>query len=153
MEIERKYLLKSLPSPAVLGEGEAMCQAYMSADEPEIRVRSKGRRSFLTIKRGSGLVRDEFELEIPPDVFERLLQVAVGNRIEKTRYRLDHAGLTWEIDEYRGSLAGLCVAEVELQSESQSFEIPDVLDVTADITEDERYKNRNLALRGAPPRA
>ena len=79
--------------------------------------------------------------------------MAVGNRIEKTRYRLDHAGLTWEIDEYRGSLAGLCVAEVELQSESQSFEIPDVLDVTADITEDERYKNRNLAMHGAPPRA
>ena len=33
-------------------------------------------------------------------------------------------GLLWEIDEFEGSLAGLILAEVELESQDQLVEIP-----------------------------
>lgn len=33
--------------------------------------------------------------------------------------------MLWEVDEYEGVLAGLIIAEVELESEEQSIEIPE----------------------------
>tara|TARA_B100001250_G_C19802362_1_gene791682 strand:+ start:1533 stop:2120 length:588 start_codon:yes stop_codon:yes gene_type:complete len=45
--------------------------------------------------------------------------------IEKTRYnKRSNDGLLWEIDEFEGLLAGLILAEVELQNATQEVEIP-----------------------------
>lgn len=46
--------------------------------------------------------------------------------VEKTRYFWPGTdGLTWEIDEFEGGLAGLVLAEVELQDSTQIVEIPE----------------------------
>jgi len=58
MEIERKFLLAALPPREELGRGELCRQAYLYADDPEMRVRARGRRFYFTVKRGSGLSRD-----------------------------------------------------------------------------------------------
>ena len=45
--------------------------------------------------------------------------------MEKTRYYWSGADKTvWEIDEFEGGLAGLILAEVELDSENQTIELP-----------------------------
>ena len=62
--------------------------------------------------------------------------------IEKTRYRIEHAGLTWEIDEFAGANAGLIVAEVELDDEQQTIALPDW--VAEEVSDDPRYANANL---------
>ena len=36
-------------------------------------------------------------------------------------------GLFWEVDEYEGSIAGLIIAEVELESEDQNVDLPEWL--------------------------
>ena len=56
---------------------------------------------------------------------------------------VEHAGATWEIDEFLGDNAGLVVAEIELAAEDAVFERPAWLG--AEVTHDPRYFNSNLA--------
>jgi adenylate cyclase len=65
--------------------------------------------------------------------------------VEKTRYLVEHAGKTFEIDEFHGDNAGLIVAEVELDSEEASIDRPPWLG--AEVTSDPRYFNVNLLSR------
>ena len=55
-----------------------------------------------------------------------------------------------EVDEYEGDLRGLLVAEVEFDDEaaSDAFTPPDWFG--PEVTEDDRYKNRALAVDGRP---
>jgi adenylate cyclase len=53
-----------------------------------------------------------------------LEQLAEKPLIEKRRYKIPVAGVTWEIDEFLGDNAGLIVAEVELTSEDEVFDKP-----------------------------
>ncbi len=122
-----------------------MLQGYLNRDmERTVRVRIAGEQAFLTIKGASrGAVRAEFEYEIPLEDAEQLLKLSDGPVVEKIRYVLNHKGLIWEVDEFLGENHGLVVAEVELTSESQSFEKPNW--VGREVTEDLRYFNSNLA--------
>ncbi len=150
MEIERKFLLASFPHRRTLGKGAFISQAYISVGDPEIRVRSKAKVFYLTIKKGSGLARDQFEARIPPVVFKKLRSMTVGKEIRKTRYTIPDGGLRWQIDKYHGHLKGLYTAEVELANPTREVRIPGFLAVVADVTSDDRYKNKNLAAKGAP---
>ena len=66
-------------------------------------------------------------------------------QIEKTRYRVDFGGLTWEVDVFAGDNAGLVVAEVEFDRDDQAIVLPDW--VGAEVTDDPCYLNVNLAKR------
>ncbi len=141
------------PSDLEQWPSTAIEQGYlaMADDRPEVRVRRRGGRAFLTVKSAGGRVRVEEEIEIEPDRFERLWPLTEGLRIEKTRYEIDAGdGLVIELDIYAGDLEGLVVAEVEFASEeaADGFAPPDWLG--PDVTEDLRYKNQRLARDGAP---
>ncbi len=91
----------------------------------------------------SGASRAEYEYEIPvEDADEILDNQALGAVVEKTRYRVDHAGLTWEVDVFEGANAGLAIAEVELPSETADVQMPEW--VGDEVTDDDRYYNSNL---------
>lgn len=60
----------------------------------------------------------------------------------KKRYKIAKDGLIWEVDEFFGVNEGLIVAEVELQSEDQTFEKPEW--VGDEVSGDPRYFNSNL---------
>ena len=62
-----------------------------------------------------------------------------GPLIEKTRYHVFHAKHCWEIDVFSGDNQGLVVAEVELESVNESFELPDWLG--EEVSDDARYYN------------
>jgi CYTH domain-containing protein len=62
--------------------------------------------------------------------------------IEKSRYKIDFGGFVWEVDEFYGDNQGLIVAEVELESEDQKFEIPGW--IGEEVTGDPKYFNSNL---------
>jgi len=149
-EIEKKFLLRSLPSG--ITKGIKILQGYLSVGNPEVRVRAKGEKFFLTRKGGGGFVREEEEYEISMEAFEILWSLTENARIEKTRYEMiGEDGLTWEIDEFQTHLTeGLFIAEVELQDESVVPEIPPAIVevIERDVTTDEIYKNKNLAVNG-----
>src|SRR5438093_4531585 len=107
IEIERKYVLSSLPSPEVLGEGMCIKQGYIDAGDPEIRLRKRGHRSLLTVKSGEGIRRQEFEVEISEGTFDKLWPLTDGARVVKTRYTVADGDDSWEVDVYGEMLNGL----------------------------------------------
>jgi adenylate cyclase len=144
IEIERKFLVHGTAWKAGIA-GVPYCQGYLNHDKQRtVRVRIAGNAAFLTIKGPSvGATRAEFEYPIPVADAQALLPLCDGPLIEKTRYVLQHAGTTWEVDEFGGANAGLVVAEVELTHEDQPFAKPDWLG--EEVTHDARYFNSNLA--------
>jgi adenylate cyclase len=150
MEVERKFLVSQ--SPDLHGtEAQEIDQGYLSLGEDgEVRLRRKGERLLLTAKRGAGLSREEAEVELDRDAFERLWTLTEGRRLHKRRHVLPHDGHEIEVDVYAGQLEGLLVAEIEFGSEEEAraFEPPEWLG--EDVTGDPRYLNETLATRGGP---
>lgn len=146
MEIERKFLVRSLPDLRMCRRKEIE-QFYIST-VPEIRARRAGANCFLTIKRGSGLVREEYEIPLSLNEFNALRSKMVGKVVQKVRYYLDmSSGLVIELDVFKGELTPLSLVEVEFKSEedAKAFIPPDWFGV--DVTDNEAYKNKNLAFR------
>lgn len=144
MEIERKFLVKDQAYKAN-GVGRLLKQAYLYADsQKSVRIRLDNGIAFLTVKGPrAGAGRPEFEYEIPfADAEEIIATLCEKPSIEKHRYTLDYAGLTWEIDEFHGDNEGLVVAEVELESENQTLDKPAW--IGREVTDDPRFLNSNL---------
>lgn len=144
IEIERKFLLKG-EGWRGLGQPTLMRQGYLVADPVRtVRVRIEGERAVITIKsKSTGASRGEWEYEIPvPDAAELLERLCEQPLVEKVRHRIEHAGHTWEVDEFQGENAGLVVAEIELGSEDEAFDIPDW--IGREVTSDPRYYNSSL---------
>ena len=143
-EIERKFLVKG-ENWRVPGTGVPYRQGYLSTvPERTVRVRLIRDKGYLTIKGiAVGATRAEYEYEIPAgEAGEMLDKLCERPLIEKTRYRVEHRGLTWEIDEFDGDNAGLIIAEVELEEEDQAIMLPDW--VGKEVTGDPRYYNASL---------
>ena len=96
------------------------------------------------------MTRQECEVQIPKATFEKMWPLTEGARILKTRYTAWHGDARWEIDEFRGALAGLYLAEIELAFESETVTPPGFLSIVGDVSNGSRYKNKNLATRGLP---
>lgn len=147
VEIERKFLVRSDAWKA-LAQGVAMRQGYLSTHpDRTVRVRIEGEIATLTIKgRTQGFSRGEWEYEIPLANAEALLNdICERPLIEKTRTRIVHEDMVWEVDEFFGDNLGLVVAEIELESETQTFARPDWLG--EEVTGDARYFNSSLLKR------
>jgi adenylate cyclase len=146
-EIERKFLINALPEGM---SGTTMRQGYLQPEkERAVRVRTVekdgSKKGVLTIKgmgSASGMSRYEFETEIPVTDADHLLSLCDQPLIEKTRYKYDHGGLVWELDEFHGVNDGLVVAEVELESEEQTFDKPDF--IGEEVTGQTKYYNMML---------
>jgi CYTH domain-containing protein len=145
VEIEHKYLLNldkwkafDKPVPKYLRQG------YMVKEPSKtIRVRIADKQAFVTIKgKSTGASRSEFEYEIPLADAEDLLNNFCDSVITKKRFEIRYLGKLWEVDEFLGDNKGLFVAEIELKSEAETYELPDWVD--KNVTDDKRYFNSNL---------
>ncbi|NNC87407.1 MAG: CYTH domain-containing protein [Akkermansiaceae bacterium] len=146
IEIERKFLVCGdgwRPGPA----GVAFRQGYLASGAgPTVRVRVAPGRAWICVKGpAEGIMRPEFEYEVPCAEAEAMLALCPQPPVEKTRYRRKHAGRTWEVDEFHGANAGLLVAEIELQDIAEQPDLPGW--VGADVSADRRYSNAALAQR------
>lgn len=149
MEIERKFLLSAPPPPEVIGKGEEIHQGYLLADKKgELRLRHQGDCYFLTVKGDGTLSREEWEIEAPKWVFNLLWPFSKGRRIEKTRFTVKDV----EVDVYRGRLAGLIILEREFPDEQAvaAFRLPEWAADAVEVTANQAYKNKNLAVHGLP---
>ena len=143
-EIERKFLVRD-DSFRSLAQGTRYRQGYLnSTKERVVRVRTIDDKGFLTIKGiTTGATRAEYEYEIPVKEAEAILnELCEQPLIEKNRYKIAHRGFIWEVDEFFGENQGLIFAEVELESEDQSYDKPEW--ITDEVTGDPKYFNSNL---------
>jgi adenylate cyclase len=144
VEIERKFLLAG-DAWRQLGQPVLLRQGYLCSDPARtVRVRIEGARGTITIKgKSTGATRAEWEYDIAVQEAGELLDTLCERPlIEKYRRRIEHAGHTWEVDEFLGENAGLVVAEIELAAEDEAFDQPDWLG--EEVTGDPRYFNSSL---------
>ena len=153
VEVERKFLVDARPPDLDAHPRQRLEQGYLAIGEDgvEVRIRSCDGAHTLTVKSAPGLVRVEEEIAIDERRFRSLWALTAGRRVVKSRFLVALGeGLTAEVDDYAERLAGLMTAEVEFPSveASAAFDPPRWLG--AEVTGDERYANRTLALHGAP---
>ncbi len=146
IEIERKFLVQPgrwLPQ----GPGVAFLQGYLSTHRERIvRVRIEGDVARLTVKGlPQGLARPEFEYPIPLEDARQLLELCEQPLVTKTRHTETHGGKTWVIDVFHGANEGLVLAEVELEAEDETVDLPDF--VGEEVSQDPRYANSSLGRR------
>ncbi|MDB5137697.1 MAG: hypothetical protein JWP37_4300 [Mucilaginibacter sp.] len=146
-EIERKFLVEHekwalVDKPA----GTHYRQGYIVSNKKQtVRVRISDTKGFLNLKsKVSEITRKEFEYEIPLEDGIEILNLFTKNGTEKVRYRIPFKGKIWEVDVFLGDNTGLVVAEIELISEDEEFEVPGW--ITKEVTDDGRYANSNLAV-------
>lgn len=143
-EIEHKFLVKNEDWKFNLQTCYPIKQGYLSIDPKRtVRVRIKGNKGFLTIKSGQvGIRRTEFEYEIPTTDAAALLLLCDQPIIEKIRHEVLFENLLWEIDIFEGLNQGLIVAEIELKTVNQAFNLPNW--AGEEVTQDIRYYNSHL---------
>ena len=146
MEIERQFLVDRLPQ---LPEGyELLRQGYVAL-LPEIRIRQIGDSHFwLTVKRGAGLVREEWETEVSRQEFASLSErLCPGTcMIEKRRYKIPLAdGLVAELHVHAGHLTGFNYVEVEFSDVEGAKKFVPPTWFGREVTDDVRFSYGTLA--------
>lgn len=165
IEIERKFLVLNEDYKQLSTDHYTIQQGYISKDPDRtvrIRIRTLADGSasaFLTIKskpNEMGFSRFEWEKEVDLADAKQLLELCLPGVIEKTRWIIpatqplnnstpplnNATQLTWEVDEFHGRLAGMTIAELELQSEQQTFTKPHF--IGQEVTGNPRYYNANM---------
>lgn len=155
MEIERKWLLSTVPSADKYYKYNVQ-QSYLSTGTPEVRFTCKQPLSSpldpgpverttpkLTIKGPGTLSRQEFEVIIGLDQYRTLCEMVDEQPIHKTYYVFPLDGdLRLEVSIVDQSWI---YAEVEFSSEEEarSFEFPFSECEPREVTEDPSYKMKN----------
>jgi CYTH domain-containing protein len=145
-EIERKFLVKGDFAQDAVRQ-KRIIQGYICADMARtVRVRIQGDDAFLTIKSapdGKGWSRYEFEKPISPTDAGELLKLCLPGVIDKVRHWIHVGNHLWEVDVFHGENEGLVVAEIELSSEDETFELPAW--AGEEVSGDSKYYNASLS--------
>ena len=147
IEIERKFLVTSESYKNQAHAKIRIIQGFLNTHKDRtVRVRLKDDTGFLTVKGLSsknGLSRFEWEKEITKDDAQELLNLCEPGVIDKIRYEIKTGNHIFEVDEFFGNNEGLIIAEVELESEKETFIKPEWLgeEVTGQI----KYYNSQLS--------
>lgn len=160
MEIERKFLVKELPSELDTYPCLFIEQAYLNID-PVIRIRRQDNEYYLTYK-GKGLMaREEYNLPLNKEAYHHLLEKADGNIITKKRYlipvlnpsfsgeyvSLSPVNLTVELDIFHKPFAPLIIAEVEFPNEEMAKAFLPPAWLGEDVTDETAYHNSTLSCK------
>ena len=148
VEIERKFLVanddwRQLAVGSV-SIRDGLIAVYM---DRKVRVRISGDVATVAIKGPRiGIVRPEFEYEIPIADAERMLStLCQDDTLEKQRFFVEHVGATWYVDEYSGLLKSVIIAEIELKQASQELILPHW--IGKEVTGHPFYKKINMRAR------
>lgn len=159
MEIERKYLLKSLPSNLEQYDHMELEQGYLCTN-PVVRVRREDDQYILTYKGKGLLCREEANLPLTAEGYAHLREKADGIIIRKTRYLIPldgkevryhtdgskiHSGTLAELDVFHGEYEGLTLVEVEFDSVEQANAFVPPEWFGEDVSETGLYQNSRLA--------
>ena len=144
-ETERKFLVKGEFRHLAVKEINII-QAYLSIDpDKTIRIRIANDKAFITIKGrpvGKSISRSEWEFPISLSDATGMLTLCIKGRIVKTRYIIPAGKHFFEVDVFHEKNDGLVIAEIELSSDDERFEIPEWLG--EEVTGNPYYYNANL---------
>ena len=156
LEIERRYLFNSCNVKKLLKRNgisyiiSHMEQFYLKATSEEtLRFRREDSSYIKNIKKGSGLVREEFESEVSKKEYKDAKALNLGGVIKKERIKFIIDGNRFELDIFKGKLEGMSILEIEFASlkEAQKFEMPKLISsfIIKEITDEPIYTNGALS--------
>ncbi len=169
MEIERKYLVKTLPDNLDAYPHVEIEQGYLCTS-PTLRIRRAGDAYILTVKekvRASVPAPDsgdasegrravaaihnrEEEFRLAADRYAHLRGKCDGNLVHKTRYKIPlDGGLTAELDLFHGAHQGLLLVEVEFPDTASADAFVPPAWFGTDVSQDPRYRNSWLAFNNS----
>jgi CYTH domain-containing protein len=125
-EIERKFLLQSLPDGVSETEPIHFERYYLFANQNiELRVQQKGELFEFERKvqlKENNLVRETYKIPISQEEFDLFKQQAIGNKIVFKKYKLPDSAFM--VKEYEACLKGLILLELEFGNldEATSFQ-------------------------------
>lgn len=147
VEIERKFLVKNDNFKQESYQKKNIKQGFLNSNKNRVvRIRIADETAFITVKGKSnkaGTTRFEWEKEINKTDAEKLLLLCEPSIIEKTRFLIKKGNHIFEVDEFYAENQGLIIAEIELNSENESFEKPSWLG--KEVTGDLKYYNSVLS--------
>ena len=163
-EIERKFKIE-YPDDAELAamlsvpgaKSVSITQIYLvSPTEESDRIRRSESGGIVryrrTIKRGDGIVREEYENDITAEEYLRLVAESADvslSPIKKTRVRMPTGNRILEIDLYDG-FTDYAVAEVELESPDEDLPDMSAVRIIREVTGDPEWLNVSIAGHGMP---
>jgi CYTH domain-containing protein len=155
VERERRWLCKSVPS-SLVRQTLTIADLYVTGARLRLREMrpSDGGPGMLRLTRKGDVdpyTRLITSIYLPEEEFAILSAALSGARLSKLRHRLHApAGISMSIDEFQGTLAGLCLLEVEFETAAElvAFVAPDF--AAAEVTSDVRYTGAWLATNGLP---
>ncbi|WP_445758052.1 CYTH domain-containing protein [Polaribacter sp.] len=147
LEIERKFLVKNDAFKKVSFQQKIIKQGYLNSDKNRtVRIRISDHQGFITVKgvsNASGATRFEWEKEIDVTEATEMLSLCETTIIDKNRFMVESGKHIFEIDEFYGDNQGLIIAEIELNSENETFEKPTWLG--EEVTGNAKYYNSYLS--------
>jgi len=151
IEIERKFLLRDVSWRSQISRSLHLRQGYLvdasaiaaGLARASVRVRIQDDSAWLNIKSTrEAVVRDEYDYPIPLADARQILAQLCNGLLEKTRHEVPVQGHVFEVDEFAGANAGLCVAELELPAADAAYPRPPWLG--AEVSHLPRYLNIHL---------
>lgn len=152
LEIERKYLLKKVPSNIRWDVIYDIKQYYVSDYRIRIQTNTESGETkwYYNQKTATDdpMVYKEVEREITYEDFWRYISNRDSKIIQKTRYvkYFGDDGLKAEVDDFVGMK--LVIAEVEIPSVDYQFDLPKLIkdNLILEVTRYVEFKNRRLAV-------
>ena len=145
MEIERKYLIKTLPDHLEQYPCKIIEQGYLNTI-PVVRIRRQDDDYILTYKSGGMMAREEYNLPLGAEGYAHLKEKIDGKLISKRRYLIPlDDRLTIELDVFYEPCKGLLLAEVEFPDEASANSFCPPAWFGKDVTFDGRFHNSFLS--------
>lgn len=148
IEIEKKFLIKSLPENLSDYTYHTLIQGYLNTS-PVVRIRKEDDTYYLTYKGGGLLSREEYNLPLNEESFLHLIKKADGNIISKRRYQIPYSykdhNYVIELDIFDKPFAPLILAEVEFPTEKEAEDFLPPLWFDKEVTYDPAYHNSNMS--------
>ena len=153
MEIEKKFLIQTMPDNLEQMEKKEIEQGYLCTD-PVVRIRKSNESYILTYKsrlkdsenHADVHINREVEMPLTKEGYLHLREKADNHMIAKNRYLVTlDGGYTAELDIFKEQLEGLLLVEVEFKDEESAnkFCPPDWFG--EDVSLDRRYTNGYLS--------
>ncbi len=157
IEIERKFLLKSLPIPPPT-DSIKIDQFYLkNSSGIWERVRKwegkEGIKYIHTIKKSISKIENlEDEKDVPLDFYNKFVNKCLSGKfdskfINKVRHLYYDKDLIWEVDEFDNGYK-LIIAEVEIPIKTFKLKIPDFIRevLLLEVSGMKQFSNRSLSL-------
>tara|TARA_B100000963_G_scaffold19918_1_gene15067 strand:- start:2798 stop:3277 length:480 start_codon:yes stop_codon:yes gene_type:complete len=144
IEIERRFLIKNNQWKRLVLKKIDIVQSYLSSNSEGwiTRIRSENKEFKLTLKKHLNKASNlEFEYEIPKEDGEIIIS-KVRKVIIKERFYLLVNKRAWIIDRFKGDNFPLEIAEIELNNEKETIDLPSFL--SKEITHLKEYSNFEL---------